>query len=54
MSGLRAFHILETLTQILNAFLQVPLYLTLKLGVLFLVMIMDVINFCEVRRTINV
>ena len=38
MSGLRAFHIVEPLTQILNAFLEVLLYLTLKLRVLVIVL----------------
>ena len=38
MSALRAFYILEPLTQILNAFLEVLLYLTLKLRVFFLVL----------------
>ena len=49
MSGLRAFHILERLIQLLNAFLEVLLNLTLKLRVLFLirVMIMTVINLYD-------
>ena len=38
MSGLMTFHILEPLTQILNAFLEVLLYLTLKLRLLFIVL----------------
>ena len=38
MSGLRAFHILEPLTQILNAFLEVLLYLTLKQRLLLLLL----------------
>ena len=38
MSGLRAFHILQPLIQILNAFLEVLLNLTLKLRVLFLML----------------
>ena len=38
MSGLRAFHILEPLIQIRNAFLEVLLNLTLKLRVLCLVL----------------
>ena len=38
MSGLREFHILEPVTQILNVFLEVLLYHTLILRVLFLVL----------------
>ena len=54
MSGLRSFHILEPLIQILNAFLEVLLNLTLKLRVLFFVLciVMAVINFFEVGQQI--
>ena len=38
MSAVRTFHILEPLTQILNVFIEVLMYLTLKLRVLFIVL----------------
>ena len=55
LSELRAFHSLEPFTQIHNAFLEVVLYLTLKLqSIISCVMIMAqaVINFCEIGQQI--
>ena len=53
MSGLRAFHILEPLTQILNAFLPSSSVSYFETEIIIsCVMIMAVINFFEVGQQI--